>query len=113
MVSVYARRLQAGYKRVGRPNTLSVEDRVLMMLEYNREYRTYFHIGQSYGVSESRAYKCIKQVEDLLIQSGEFSLPKRTSLLGAEVEYEVEYEVVLLDATETKVARPKKTAGVL
>ncbi|WP_231965504.1 transposase family protein [Orientia tsutsugamushi] len=24
-----------------------------MVLEYIREYRTYFHIGQNYGISES------------------------------------------------------------
>jgi Helix-turn-helix of DDE superfamily endonuclease len=30
----------------GKPNMLSVENQLLMMLEYWREYRTYFHIGQ-------------------------------------------------------------------
>jgi hypothetical protein len=39
--------------RGGCPAKLSVEDRLLMALEYWREYRTYFHIGTSYGVSES------------------------------------------------------------
>jgi Helix-turn-helix of DDE superfamily endonuclease len=38
----------------GKPNTLSIEDQLLMMLEYWREYRTYFHIAQSYGPSETR-----------------------------------------------------------
>ena len=33
----------------GKPHNLSMEDRVLMTLEYLREYRTYFHISQSYG----------------------------------------------------------------
>ena len=32
---------------------LSTEDRLLIALEYWREYRTYFHIGQSLGVHES------------------------------------------------------------
>ncbi|CAM4440369.1 MAG: IS5 family transposase ISOt6 [Legionellaceae bacterium] len=36
----------------GRRNKLSIEDRLLMALEYLREYRTYFHISRSYGVSE-------------------------------------------------------------
>ena len=48
----------------GRPNKLCVEDMLLMALEYLREYRTYFHIGQSYGLSESNAYQTIKWVED-------------------------------------------------
>jgi len=33
-----------------------MENRVLMALEYMREYRTYFHIGASYGIAESSAY---------------------------------------------------------
>ena len=46
----------------GRPNKLNVEDILLLSLEYLREYRTYFHIGQSYGLSESNAYQTIKWV---------------------------------------------------
>ena len=34
----------------GRKNKLSIENRLLMALEYIREYRTYFHVSQSYGV---------------------------------------------------------------
>ena len=36
--------------RRGKPPHLSIEDRLLMTLEYLREYRTYFHLGQSYGL---------------------------------------------------------------
>jgi hypothetical protein len=42
-------------KKSGRPGKTSLEDQVLMTLEYWREYRTYFHIGQSWGVTESTA----------------------------------------------------------
>ncbi len=31
----------------GRKNKLSIENQLLMTLEYLREYRTYFHIGKS------------------------------------------------------------------
>src|SRR6478735_2970118 len=41
----------------GKPNTLCIEDQLLMMLEYWREYRTYFHIAQTHGISESAAYR--------------------------------------------------------
>ena len=88
----------------GRPNKLSVEDMLLMSLEYLREYRTYFHIGKSYGLSESNAYHTIKWVEDTLIKEGSFSLPGRKDLLKSDMEY----EVVLIDATETPIERPKK-----
>ena len=32
---------------------LSIEEQVLVTLEYWREYRTYFHIGTSWELSES------------------------------------------------------------
>ena len=46
--------------RGSRKNKLTIEDQLLMALEYLREYRTYFHASQSYGVSESNAYKIIR-----------------------------------------------------
>lgn len=91
--------------RGGRPSKLCVEDKLLMALEYLREYRTYFHIGKHYGVSESNAYKIIRWIEDTLIKSGGFSLPGRKALLKSDVSY----EVVLVDATESPIERPKKS----
>ena len=88
----------------GRPSKLSIPDQILATLEYLREYRTYFHIGVAYGLSESAAYKTIKWVEDTLISDGTFSLPGRKELLKSDVDY----EVVLIDATESPIQRPKK-----
>jgi hypothetical protein len=90
--------------RGGRKNKLSVEESLLMALEYLREYRTYFHIATNYGISEGYAYKVIKWVEDTLIKSKVFSLPGRKALLKSDVEY----ELVLVDASETPIQRPKK-----
>ena len=88
----------------GKPNKLCIEDRLLMALEYLREYRTYFHISRSYGISESACYRNIRWIEDTLIKDGTFSLPGRKALLKSDVEY----EVVLIDATESPIERPKK-----
>lgn len=93
----------------GRNNKLSLEEQLLMTLEYLREYRTYFHISRSYGISESTAFKTIKWVEDVLVKSKEFSLPGKKALQGTDVEF----EVVIVDATETPIERPKKTKGKL
>lgn len=90
--------------RGGRPNSLTIEDRILMTLEYLREYRTYLHIAASYGLSESNTFENIRWIEDILIKSKEFSLPGRKAL--AKIDHE--YEVVLIDATETPIERPKK-----
>lgn len=89
----------------GRKNKLSVENMLLMSLEYIREYRTYFHVSQSYGVSESTAYKTVKWVEDTLIKHPDFALPGRKALLKSDIEY----DVILVDATETPIERPKKS----
>jgi hypothetical protein len=88
----------------GKPNKLSMEDRLLMTLEYLREYRTYFHISRGFGISESACYRNIRWVEDTLIKDGKFSLPGRKALLKSDVEY----EIVLIDATESPIERPKK-----
>lgn len=60
----------------GRPPKLSEEDKILLCLSYWREYRTLFHVATSYGVSEPTASRIVRQVEDTLIQSGLFNLPK-------------------------------------
>ena len=70
----------------GKPNKLTIEDRLLMALEYLREYRTYFHISRSYGISESACYRNRRWVEDTLITDGKFSLPGRKALLKSDIE---------------------------
>jgi hypothetical protein len=93
-------------KRKGSRNIkLCIENILLMTLEYLREYRTYFHISQSYGVSESTAYKSVRWVEDPLIKHPDFALLGRKELLKSDVKY----EVVLVDVTETPIERPKKS----
>ena len=96
-------------KQGGKPSRLTVETRLRMTLEYWREYRTYLHIGHSYGVSESTASRNIRWCEDTLITSGVFTLPGKKALVRSDRTY----EVVLIDATETPVERPQKTAPLL
>ena len=88
----------------GRPPKLCLEDQVLLCLSYWREYRTLFHVAASYGVSEPTASRIVRQVEDSLIQSGLFNLPKDIP----EGEG-IDWNVVIVDATEIPIQRPKKT----
>lgn len=88
----------------GRPNKLCIEDMLLMALEYIREYRTYLHIAASYGISESNTFSTIRWVENILIKSKEFKLPGKKALLQSENEF----EIILIDATESPIERPKK-----
>lgn len=93
--------------RGGRPNKLSVPEMLLMTLEYLREYRTYAHIGSSYGLSESNTYTTIGWVEDTLIKSKEFTLPGKKELLKSDNNI----QIILIDATESPIERPKKNNG--
>ncbi|QQT58744.1 helix-turn-helix domain-containing protein [Acinetobacter johnsonii] len=88
----------------GRPHKLPLEDRLLLCIEYWREYRTFFHLGMSYGISETSAIRITRVIEDTLIGSGKFNLPKQLPNRD-----EVDWEVVVIDATEILVQRPKKT----
>jgi hypothetical protein len=92
----------------GRPNKLTTEQMLLMTLEYLREYRTYFHISKSYGISESNCYYTVRFIEESLIKSGQFSLPGRKALLKSNMKY----EVILIDATESPIERPKKSKDI-
>jgi hypothetical protein len=84
---------------------LCLEDMFLASLEYICEYRTYAYVAASYGLSESQIFRIIRWVEDTLVKDGTFSLPGRKALLKSDMEY----EVVLVDATESPVERPKKS----
>lgn len=105
MISILRSDCRKRQKSGGRKPTKTVETRLLMTLEYWREYRTYFHIGKNYNLSESQAFCIIRRVEDVLIKSREFTLPGKKALLKSDMEY----EVVMIDATECPVERPKKS----
>ena len=107
MVSILQQAESIRMSRGGRPHRLSIQDRLLMTLEYLREYRTYFHLGKSYGLSESACYRTCRWIEDTLIKSSKFSLPGKKTLLKSDVEF----EVVLIDAAESPIERPKKKSS--
>ena len=93
-----------GIRDFGRTPKLTREDQLLLTLMYWREYRTEFHIGLTYGVSESTVCRTIKKVEDVLVKSGEFKLPGKKVLQASDMLI----EVILIDATEQAIERPKK-----
>jgi len=99
-----AERKAAQRYRGGKKPKLTLADQLLMTLEYLREYRTQFHISTSYGTLETRCGRIIRHVEDTLMKSRKFTLPGRKALLASNIEY----EVVVIDATETPIERPKK-----
>ena len=102
--SLMVEQMQMQIPAKGRPPKLCLEDQVLLCLSYWREYRTLFHVAASYGVSEPTASRIVRQVEDTLIQSGLFNLPKELPQGDG-----IDWNVVIVDATEIPIQRPKKT----
>src|SRR5687767_12550335 len=99
-----------GLRDFGRPPKLSRADQLLMTLMYWREYRTEFHIGLTYGISEATVCRTIKKVEDVLIKSEQFHLPGKKVLQSSDTLI----EIVLVDVTEQPIERPKKdSAGTI
>ena len=92
-----------------RPFLLGVEDQLLLTLMYYREYRTQFHIGSTYGISESAVCRTIKRIEAVLIKIKELQLPGKQALSGRRQEV----SVVMIDATEMPVERPKKSSSLI
>jgi hypothetical protein len=97
--------LETEMRNFGRPPKLSRADQLLMTLMYWREYRTQFHIAQAYGVSEATVCRTIRKIEDALMKSGQFRLPGKKALQPSDTII----EIVLVDATEQPIERPKKS----
>lgn len=95
------------WREFGRPSKLIRADQLLMTLMYWREYRTQFHIAQSFGISEPTVCRTIKRVEDALMQSGKFTLPGKKSLTNMKAVL----EVVVVDASESPIERPQKSSS--
>jgi len=99
--------LQTHLSMRGRKPKLCSEDRLLLTLMYWREYRTYVHIAQTYGLSESAVCRTVHAIEGALLRSGQFTLPGKKALTKSDVAF----EVVVVDATECPIERPKKNSG--
>ena len=94
--------VEKGLRDFGRPAKLSQADQLQMTQMYWREYRTEFHIAQSYGISESAVCRTIQKVENVLVRSGKFRLPGKKVLQPSDTVF----EVVLVDISEQPIERP-------
>ena len=95
-------------KKSGKPHKLGSEDRVLLALEYLRDYPTYLRLSVNWGVHESTAKRIQNRVENLLMRDQRFHVLGKKRLLEHP-----ELEVVVVDASERPVERPKKSSGVV
>ncbi len=104
MLKVLNEEYRCRHQRGGRPlRSLSITDKLVIMLQYYREYRTMAHIAFDYSVSKSTVCESIKWVEDTLVKSKEFALPSKRKLMEAG-----KINTVIVDVTECEIERPKK-----
>lgn len=92
-------------KKPGKPHRLTPENRVLLCLEYLRDYPTYLRLAVNWGIHESSAKRIQNRVEDILVQHPEFHVPGKRRLLS-----DPSFEFVIVDASERPVERPKKSS---
>lgn len=93
----------------GRPSKVTIENQLLIMLMYYREYRTFFHISVTYGISEAQCWRIVRKLEDILIKSELFHLPGKKQLTNTDMDW----EVVVIDVGESPIERPKKNSGTI
>lgn len=104
MVDALSPAIAARQKKGGPRFTWSVEDMLLMTLAYWREYRTYFHIGADYELSESQCFRTIKMIEGILIEDKRFHLKGKHAFL----EKTADHKYLIVDVAESPIERPQK-----
>ncbi len=100
---------KANKTKPGRPATLSLTEQLLLTLEFWREYRTFAHLGDDWGVHETTVQRTVERVEAALISSQQFQLPEKRTLQEADTVF----TIVAVDASEVPCERPKKTAPLV
>ena len=94
-------------KKSGRPAALSVAEQLLMTLEFWREYSTFAHLGNDWGVHEATVHRTVERVEAALIASAQFQMPKKRVFQEAQIVH----SIVAVDASEVPCERPKKSSA--
>ena len=83
----------------GVKSKFTVEEMLLIAIEYWKSNCTYFSLGVKHEISEGYCYRLVKRFENYLIKSEEFSLP----------DIKNEDSIVVIDSIEIDIQRPKKS----
>ena len=82
--------------------------KLVIALEYWREYRTMRHMAFDYSMPLSTLCNCITWVEDILSQSEEFRILELKEKFKQRQEDGNPIRVVLIDVEEQAIERPKE-----
>ena len=87
-------------RKRGRKTEMSLEDKLLLMLIYYREYHTCLSLSKTFGISEAYASKLIHRMGRLVAEA----LP----LGGKGTTHHADIKAVLIDASEQPIERPQR-----
>lgn len=90
--------------KAGRKASISVLDKLMITLQYWREYRTYRHIAFDYNVGKSTIGEAVIWVENTIISSGFCNLKSARELR----ENTSKIKIAVVDVTEQEIERPKR-----
>lgn len=95
----------------GRKAQLCILDKLVITLQYWREYRTYRHIAFDYSVGKSTIGEAVVWVENTIISSGVCNLKSARELRNNASNI----QIAIVDVTEQEIERPKrgKKIGIL
>ena len=96
-VAILSDELKEKHKKGGRKPKLCVEDILLLMYSYYRDYTTFFKLGFYYNLDESNAYRWVTWAEEVL--KSYLIEPLELSKLNPNKEY-------IVDVTECLINRP-------
>ena len=92
----------------GNPKGTPVGLKLVIALEYWREYRTMRHMAFDYNMPVSTLCDCITWVEDILSRSEKFKIPELKEKFKQREEDGDPIRVVLIDVEEQPIERPKE-----
>jgi hypothetical protein len=92
----------------GNPNGTEVGLKLVIALEYWREYRTMRHMAFDYNIPLSTLCGCITWVEDILSRSEKFKIPELKEKFKQRDDDGDPIRIVLIDVEEQPIERPKE-----
>jgi hypothetical protein len=105
MLKILEKQYQNEHQAGGKPaKKCPPSIRLLIALQYWREYRDMEHIGYEFGIVKSAVCSAIQWVEKTWIADKTFHLPGKKILFDKTAKM----KIVIADATESPIERPKK-----
>ena len=84
----------------GKKPMMSIENKLLLMLMYYRNYHTYLTLSEWFGISEGYANKIVHRMSKLVVKA--LPLGRNRQIDNEEIK------AVLIDASEQRIERPQK-----